>query len=101
MVNRHSAFAAILALLLLPFAVSAQSPHNNDGRHRNCTIYSKTIEHAPDLALARVNSIEVGTAINLPRVTFHFGIQDKKQFASGTLVQPFPQRAFVMTINWH
>lgn len=107
MTIRLAVTVALLIALTLAFpfvakAQSPQSPHYNDGQQASCTIYSKAVEHAPDLTLARVNSTEVGTSINFNRrVTVRFGVREEKRFAPGTLVQPFAHRSVVMTINWH
>ncbi|MCC7356366.1 MAG: hypothetical protein IT410_02005 [Candidatus Doudnabacteria bacterium] len=93
--------ALTLAFPLLSKAQSSQQP-NHDGQQKDCTIYSKVVEHAPDLTLAHVKSTEVGTEIQFNRrVTVRFGVREEKRFAPGTLVQPFTHRSVVMTINWH
>ncbi len=102
MVRRHSAFAAILALLLLPFAVSAQSPRNHDDHQSRWSISSVTVANTDEFSFARINSVEVRASVRLNQHTsLRFGAGEVKRYAPGTIVSPTREHIATFTIIFH
>lgn len=95
------ALFASVVLLLLPCAVSAQSPRNHDGRQSRWTIYSTKVTNGDDFTFARVNSLTVGAMVRLRNTSLRFGAQEVKRYPHGTIVSPIREHAVTFTVILH